>query len=165
MDRYSNRAQHIAVSIGLRSSSLNKNRNKPRSKNGRSQSESRVFFNVTVQYSRYQKMTIYDRISIIFLTPKDKPQQATKKRKRRHACQTSINTHPRHAPEGRPCQGSRSSRVTKLSIQLLSKQQPPSLRTGREDQKVFTLGCRGYTLINQGGICGSFGEPREGRIL
>ena len=34
-----------------------------------------------------------------------------------------------------------------------------------ERTKVFTLGCRGYTLINQGGICGSFGEPREGRIL
>ena len=121
-------------------------------------------FTVTVQCTRYQKMTMYDRISLIFLTPKDQPQQATKKRER-HACQTSINTHPSHAPEGRPRQGSRSSRVTNLSIQLLSKQQPPSLRTGREDQKVFTLGCRGYTLINQGGICGSFGEPREGRIL
>ena len=77
-------------------------------------------FKLTVQYSRYQKMTIYDRISIIFLTPKDQPQQATKKRKR-HACQTSINTHPSHAPEGRPRQGSRSSRVTNLSIQLSSK--------------------------------------------
>ncbi|CAI6098970.1 unnamed protein product, partial [Clonostachys chloroleuca] len=31
---------------------------------------------------------------------------------------------------------------------------PPSLRTEREDQSVFTLGCRGYTFINQGGFCG-----------
>jgi hypothetical protein len=31
---------------------------------------------------------------------------------------------------------------------------------GKVVAKVFTLGCRGYTLINQGGICGSFREPR-----
>ncbi|KAH7235042.1 uncharacterized protein BKA55DRAFT_141265 [Fusarium redolens] len=36
---------------------------------------------------------------------------------------------------------------------------------GERTKRVFTLGCRGYTFINQGGICGSFREPREGRIL
>ncbi|KAH6988204.1 hypothetical protein BKA56DRAFT_287320 [Ilyonectria sp. MPI-CAGE-AT-0026] len=39
------------------------------------------------------------------------------KKKKKHACQTSINTHPERAPEGRPQTGSRSSRGEHLSIQ------------------------------------------------
>ncbi|KAL7905038.1 hypothetical protein GGI35DRAFT_461677 [Trichoderma velutinum] len=42
---------------------------------------------------------------------------------------------------------------------------PPSFRTVREDQKIFTLGCRGYTIINQGGFDGSFGNQSKRRIL
>ncbi|KAL6817629.1 hypothetical protein V8C40DRAFT_253475 [Trichoderma camerunense] len=42
---------------------------------------------------------------------------------------------------------------------------PPSFRMVREDQKIFTLGYRGYTIINQGGFDGSFGNQSKRRIL
>jgi hypothetical protein len=107
---------------------------------------------------------------LVVKTSSSQPGQApdsNEKEKKKHACQTSINTHPERAPEGKTAiRVEIIKRKKQLSIQQKPRRQlPPSLRTDREDQKVFTLGCRGYTLINQGGICGSFREPREGRIL
>ncbi|PTB50555.1 hypothetical protein M431DRAFT_256573 [Trichoderma harzianum CBS 226.95] len=87
-------------------------------------------------------------------------------KRRKRACQTSIDTHPTSAPEGRLPAGSRSSREkTTLYTAEAQRQLPPSLRTGREDQKKFTLGHRGYTIINQGGFDGSFGNQSKRRIL
>ncbi|KAH8179191.1 hypothetical protein LIA77_00710 [Sarocladium implicatum] len=62
--------------------------------------------------------------------------------------------------------GSRSSRVENNSLYSEPEpggtRTPPPLRAGREDQKVFTLGRRGYTLINQGGFCGFFESQENG---
>lgn len=88
---------------------------------------------------------------IILLHVRGKPWSAMKKRKKK-ACQTSINTHPASTPEGRPPTGSRSSKkwqvdmnqpkLTNTNSPHLSIQQdsqkgvlPPSLRMVREDQK------------------------------
>ncbi|CAG9984928.1 unnamed protein product, partial [Clonostachys byssicola] len=58
----------------------------------------------------------------------------------------------------------REPRIPSL-YSVTTRAAPPSLRTEREDQSVFTLGCRGYAFINQGGFCGFGRKPREGRIL
>ncbi|RMJ03570.1 hypothetical protein CDV36_014899 [Fusarium kuroshium] len=90
---------------------------------------------------------------------------SNEKEKRKHACQTSINTHPDRAPEGKTAEGIEIIKRKTLSIQQLHKGNHRHPCGQFERTKVFTLGCRGYALINQGGICGSFREPREGRIL
>ncbi|KAL7792711.1 hypothetical protein V8C43DRAFT_49216 [Trichoderma afarasin] len=61
-------------------------------------------------------------------------------KRRKRACQTSIDTHPTSAPEGRPPAGSRSSRENNSLYSRSTRQLPPSLRTGREDQKNSLLG-------------------------
>ncbi|QYT03841.1 hypothetical protein H0G86_010789 [Trichoderma simmonsii] len=62
-------------------------------------------------------------------------------KRRKRACQTSIDTHPTSAPEGRPPAGSRSSREkTTLYTAEAQRQLPPSLRIEREDQKISLLG-------------------------
>lgn len=74
-------------------------------------------------------------------------------KRKEKACQTSINTHPASAPEGRPRTGSRSSRTrqvdmnrhktsqsltcTSLYTARLRRIKPPSLRTVREDQRTI----------------------------
>ncbi|KAL7947723.1 hypothetical protein V8C42DRAFT_315399 [Trichoderma barbatum] len=60
--------------------------------------------------------------------------------KKTKACQTSINTHPVHAPEGMTTNRVEIIKKKQLSIQRLHKATPPSLRIEREDQKIFTLG-------------------------
>ncbi|KAL6824454.1 hypothetical protein J3E69DRAFT_292120 [Trichoderma sp. SZMC 28015] len=68
-----------------------------------------------------------------------KPQAAMKRRKR--ACQTSIDTHPTSAPRRQTT--SRVEIIKRKNNSLYSsstRQLPPSLRTGREDQKNSLLG-------------------------
>ncbi|KAL7962372.1 hypothetical protein V8C34DRAFT_270122, partial [Trichoderma compactum] len=88
-----------------------------------------------------------------------KPQAAMKRRKR--ACQTSIDTHPASAPEGRPPAGSRSSREKNNSLYSRSTRRlPPSLRTGREDQKIHSWVSRIYNH-QPGWIRWLFWEPKQ----
>ena len=84
--------------------------------------------------------------SRFFFAARDKPRH-TMKKGRKHACQTSVDTHPNRAPKGQDRRsGSRSS---PLSIQPAPTRsnRPPSLQTVREpkaQEPTFTLGCRGF---------------------
>lgn len=118
----------------------------------------------------------YQSSKVFFFTSRQ-ARCAMKKKGRKNACQTSINTHPAQAPEGENHEQGRDHQQSFPAmlpqpcgnISLYSRAaQAPHYRhpCGQSERtKVFTLGCRGYTIINQGGFCGSFREPRGGRIL
>ncbi|KAL7808293.1 hypothetical protein V8C44DRAFT_335959 [Trichoderma aethiopicum] len=85
---------------------------------------------------------------------------------KKHACQTSIDTHPTSMPEDKEPAGSRSSRKKQLSIQQRATRLSAAILADRaRGPEVFTLGYRGYAIINQGGFDGSFGNQSERRIL
>ncbi|KAL7943600.1 hypothetical protein V8C42DRAFT_327956 [Trichoderma barbatum] len=52
-----------------------------------------------------------------------------------------------------------------LSIQRTREASAAILSDGARGPEIFTLGCRGYTIINQGGFDGSFGNLSKRRIL
>ncbi|KAM6476590.1 hypothetical protein HDV62DRAFT_375092, partial [Trichoderma sp. SZMC 28011] len=87
-------------------------------------------------------------------------------KRRKRACQTSIDTHPTSAPEGRPPAGSGSSREKNNSLYSRSQKATAAILADRaRGPEKFTLGHRGYTIINQGGFDGSFGNQSKRRIL
>ncbi|ROT42383.1 hypothetical protein SODALDRAFT_326546 [Sodiomyces alkalinus F11] len=66
---------------------------------------------------------------------------ANNEKSRKHACQTSISTHPARTPEGKTTRQGRDHQPP--SIQH-SRAMPPPLQAVREQPENFTLGCRGY---------------------
>ncbi|KAF6825419.1 hypothetical protein CPLU01_10299 [Colletotrichum plurivorum] len=111
---------------------------------------------------------VYEHTSSPFrhLLPHDRrlaPARNEKEKKSTPVRRPSTPTPPAR-PKARPRTGTRSS--------------PPPIQTSDQRPKAavladssgatrvfFTLGRRGYQIINQGGICGFFGKPRRGRIL
>ncbi|KAL0941216.1 uncharacterized protein CTRU02_203979 [Colletotrichum truncatum] len=85
-----------------------------------------------------------------------------KKRKKR-ACQTSIDTHPDSAPEGKTTIGDEI--ITALYTANRKSVKTAFLTEGARATRVLHSRASRISFINQGGICGSFREPREGRIL
>ncbi|KAL7799902.1 hypothetical protein V8C37DRAFT_365928 [Trichoderma ceciliae] len=84
-----------------------------------------------------------------------------KKELKGHACQTSIDTHPTNAPEGKTAD--RVEIIKRKNNSLYSRstrQLPPSLRTGREDQKIHSWVSR---ICNHqpGWIRWLFWEPKQ----
>ncbi|KAI1347699.1 hypothetical protein F5Y01DRAFT_294305 [Xylaria sp. FL0043] len=102
-----------------------------------------------------------------------------KKRLGDKACQTSTIAHPGHAPEGKTATNGVEI-ITTLYTAAASKKQPnrhpfgqgeskryqvPRRRRDTRFEKIFTLGRRGFSFINQGGLHTSCKEYRVGRIL
>ncbi|KAF6821845.1 hypothetical protein CPLU01_12358 [Colletotrichum plurivorum] len=83
-------------------------------------------------------------------------------KKRRHACQTSIDTHPDRAPEGKTTDG---DEIITALYTALHKVQAALLAEGSRATRVLHSRASRISIINQGGICGFFGKPRRGRIL
>ena len=91
--------------------------------------------NLHGQFQRSQVLVWQD-----LLHTQGKPQSAMKKKgKRKHACQTSINTHPARVPEDKTDRVEIIKRNNSL-YSSRTRQLPPSLRTEREDQKYSLLG-------------------------
>ncbi|WDK10516.1 hypothetical protein CGRA01v4_01795 [Colletotrichum graminicola] len=86
-----------------------------------------------------------------------------KEKKKVRACQTSFDTHPIRAPRGQDRGRGRDHQTP--SIQPRQKTRPSRLRGMRGQPEFLHSRVSRISIINQGGICGSFKEPREGRIL
>ncbi|KAI3534317.1 hypothetical protein CABS03_03659 [Colletotrichum abscissum] len=88
---------------------------------------------------------------------KQAPARNEKREKRIRACQTSIDTHPFHAPKGKTAIGDEI--ITALYTAPPHREGAPlSLRKVRGQPEFFTLGCRGYQSSTRVGSVAPLGN-------